>query len=141
LKVELLEISPALVGTLITLVVSAVLGAFIGFIGSIGLETWKNNNDKKELKSRMKENFLMIKPEIESYIRNGENLSRAFFIDVYLNLKPDLIHKLDVKTSQSIMETWIKIESLNVPLNVPEMRINRYQEVLGSINETLKLLD
>ncbi len=141
MKVELLEISPALVGTLITLVVGAVLGAFIGFIGSIGLETWKNNNDKKELKSRMKENFLMIKPEIESYIRNGENLSRAFFIDVYLNLKPDLIHKLDVKTSQSIMETWIKIESLNVPLNVPEMRINRYQEVLGSINETLKLLD
>jgi len=136
-----LEISPALVETLITLAVGAVLGAFIGFICSIGLETWKNNNDKKELKSRMRENFQMIKPEIESYIRKNENLGQAFFIDVYLNLKPDLIRKLDVKTSQSIMETWIRIESLRFPINVPEMRIKKYQEVLDSINETLKLLN
>lgn len=89
----------------------------------------------------MKENFQMIKPEIESYIRKNENLGHAFFIDVYLNLKPDLIRKLDVKTSQSIMETWIKIESLRFPINVPEMRIKKYQEVLDSINETLKLLN
>jgi hypothetical protein len=136
-----LEISPSLVETLITLAVGAVLGALIGFISSIGLETWKNNNDKKELKSRMKENFLMIKPEIESYIKKNENLNRAFFIDVYLNLKPDLIRKLDVKTSQSIMETWIKIEGLRMPLNDPEMRKRAFQETLDSINETLKLLD
>ena len=136
-----MEISPALVETLITLTVGAVLGAFIGFISSIGLETWKENREKKELKSRMKENFEMIKREIEPYMKNNNSLGHAFFIDVYLNLKPDIIHKLDVKTSQSIMETWIKIESLKFPINVPEMRIKKYQEVLDSINETLKLLD
>jgi type II secretory pathway pseudopilin PulG len=136
-----LEISPALIETLITLAIGAVLGAFIGFIASIGLETWKENNDKKELKKRMRENFQMIKPEIEAYIRSNDSLAHAFFIDVYLALKPDLIRKLDVKTSQSIMETWIKIESLKFPINVPEMRIKKYREVLDSINETLRLLD
>ena len=131
-----MEINLALVETLITLAV----GAFIGFIGSIGLETWKENNDKKELKNRVKEDLLILKPEIESYIIKGENLSRAFFIDVYEYLKPDLIRKLNVKTSQSIMKTWIDIQSLNLPLNDREMLIKKYQEVLDSINATLKLL-
>ena len=127
--------------TLITLAFGTLLGAFIGFIASVGLETWKENREKKELKSRMKENFLMIKPEIEAYVKSNDNLRHAFFNDVYQNLKPDLIHKLDVKTSQSIMKTWIKIDGLLSPMSVPEMRKKKYQEVLDSINETLKLLD
>jgi hypothetical protein len=137
----LAEVSPSLIETLITLAVGAIIGAVIGFIGSIGLESWKDKNEKKELKSRIKENFLMIKPEIESYIKENTNLGHAFFIDVYLNLKPDLIRKLNVNTSQSIMETWVKIEGLRMPLNDPEMRRRAYQEALKSINKTLKLLD
>jgi hypothetical protein len=135
-----LEISPALVETLITLAVGAVLGASIGFVSSIGLETWKENNDRKELKSHVKEDLQIVKQEIESYIRKDENVGHAFFIDVYLNLKPELIRKLNVKTSQSIMKTWIEIGSLGLPLNDRAMRIKKYQEALDSINETLRLL-
>jgi len=73
-----LDISPSLIETLVTLAVGAVLGAFIGFIGSVGLENWKNKNEKKELKNRMKENFEMIKPEIESYIKTIEVCTISF---------------------------------------------------------------
>jgi hypothetical protein len=38
------------------------------------------------------------------------------------------------------METWIKIESLRMPLNDPEMRKRAYQETLDSIDATLRLL-
>jgi hypothetical protein len=99
----------------------------------------KEKNEKKELKSRIKEDLEIIKDKLVSDLQTGNVRPQAFFIDVYLALKQDLIRKLNVKTSQSILQTHIKLNELRIPIPEEELK-KKYLEAINAINGTLKLL-
>ena len=92
------------------------------------------------MKSRIKEELESLKTEIASYMENKASLrlEYSFWTDIYQGLQPDLIHKLDAKTVQRIIKTYIMIRSL--ALTVPD-RSKAYREAIETINETLKLLE
>jgi hypothetical protein len=116
-----------------------IVGGLIGIFGSIIHDLWKERNEKKELKSRIKEDFEIIKDKLASDLQTGNVRAQAFFMDVYLALKQDLIRELNVKTSQSVLQTHIKIEELRFPFPEEELK-KKYLETINVIDGTLKLL-
>ncbi|MGB8779513.1 MAG: hypothetical protein WCD81_02565 [Candidatus Bathyarchaeia archaeon] len=69
--------------------VSVVVGAFVGFLGSIIRDWRKEKNEKKELKSRIKEDLEIIKDKLVSDLQTGNVRPQAFFIEVYAALKQE----------------------------------------------------
>lgn len=135
LEALILDYSEILIGLTYVMV-----GAFIGFFGSIIHDLWKEKREQKELEDRIKEDLEIIKDELVSDLKTGSVRARAFFTDVYLALKQDLIHKLNVKTSQNIMQTYIKLDELRYPTTRAEDMKEKYLEVIKVVEETLRSL-
>jgi hypothetical protein len=131
-----LQIPTSTIQTLVTV----LIGAFIGFLGSIGIETWKQRNQNAELKQRIKEELLFIQKQIQTHIDAKDFQARAFFIDVYLTLTKEIIRKLPLKISGNIRMTYIKIDEIRYPSNDLEVQAKKYSEAMEYINQTLELL-
>jgi hypothetical protein len=119
---------------------SVVVGAAIGFLGSIGFDRWKEGREKKELKGRVREELELILQEVTSDYEKEAFQSRAFPTEVLLALREDFIRKFDAKTYRSLMETWSKIDELRVPVNVQELDKRRYSKTIEAIKKTIDLL-
>jgi len=125
---------------LIETLVAVAIGAVIGFLGSIGLDWWKQGEDKKELKNRIREELEIILLEATSDYEKEAFQSRAFRIEAFLALKQDLIRKLDAKTFRAIQDVYIEIEKLRFPSNLQDENKKRYKETLEAVRKVIDIL-
>lgn len=123
-----------------------VVGAVIGFFSSIGFTLWKEYRTKKELKTRIIEELKIIHKEINADLDKHNVLPHEYITDSFLNLKQELILKLNGKY-RAILETYSKIDGLKLPIYVglmqeatEEMYGKRYKEALEKIDKTVNLL-
>ena len=130
-----MEIPISTIQTLVTV----VIGALIGFLGSMGLESWKRRNQCAELKLRIKRELLFIQKQIQTASDNKDFQPRAFFIDIYSALIKDIIRQLPMKISGSIRMTYMKIEEIRYSSNIPDAQAKKYSEAPEHINQTLEL--
>jgi len=124
-----------------------LVGAVIGFFSSIGFDLWKEYRAKRELKNRIIEELEIIHKEISADLDGHKTVAREFFTDSFLSLKQELILKLNGKYYRAILETYLKIDELKVPISVglmqettEEMYGKRYKEILEKISTTVNLL-
>jgi len=120
--------------------ISVIVGAFIGFLSSIGFDRWKEGGEKKELKDRIREELEIILKELAEDLEKEAFQSRAFFTEGFIALKQDLIRNLDAKTFRAVLETYIKIDQLRFPSNLPDANRTKYGEAIAIIEKTIDLL-
>lgn len=120
--------------------ISVTVGAVIGFLSSIGFDRWKEGRDEKELKDRIREELEIILKEVTEDLEKEAFQSRAFFIEAFTALKQDLIRKLDANTFRAVLETYIKIDQLRFPSNLPDANRTKYKEAVATIKKTIDLL-
>jgi len=120
--------------------ISVIVGAVIGFLSSIGFDRWKESGEKKELKDRIREELEIILKEITVDFEKEAFQSRAFFTEGFTALKQDLIRKLDANTFRAVLETYIKIDELRFPSNLPDANRTKYREAVATIKKTIDLL-
>lgn len=119
---------------------TVVVGAFIGFLGSIGLESWKQRKEIAELKSRIREELISIKNQIHMCTETKDFQARAFYTDNYLVQRQDIIRKLPLALSASIRDSYSKINEIAFPASGLDIQGKKYIDALASINQTLTLL-
>jgi predicted membrane chloride channel (bestrophin family) len=120
--------------------VSVIVGAVIGFLSSIGFDRWKEGREEKELKDRIREELEIILREVTVDLEKEAFQSRAFFTEAFTALKQDLIRKLNAKTFRAVLETYIKIDQLRFPSNLPDANRTKYREAIAAIKKTIDLL-
>jgi hypothetical protein len=120
--------------------VSVIVGAVIGFLSSIGFDRWKEGKDEKELKDRIREELEIILKEATEDLNKEAFQSRAFFTEGFTALKQDLIRKFDAQTFRAVLETYIKIDQLRFPSNLPDANRTKYREAIAAIKRTIELL-
>jgi hypothetical protein len=120
--------------------ISVIVGAAIGFLSSIGFDRWKESGEKKGLKDRIREELEIILKEVTVDLEKEAFQSRAFFTEGFTALKQDLIRKLDANTFRAVLETYIKIDELRFPSNLPDANKTKYKEVIVAIKKTIDLL-
>jgi len=97
-----------------------VVGALIGFLSSIGFDSWKERRSIEELKKRIIQELEIVKAKIESDVKSKTVNAQCYSTsEIYHYLKEDLIRKLDVKAFNAIELAYIKIDSLRTPIPEP----------------------
>ena len=114
---------------------SVVIGAVIGFLGSIGYEAWRQRREKEDLKRRIREELKLIHSDLTHCIEKGESQCRAS-TEVFQVLRQDLVRKLKAETSRAIQDAYSRINNLRVAASEPY-----FKEVLAAVEYALKLLD
>ena len=128
---------------MIDTLLSVVAGAIIGYVGSIAYYWWVQGSEKKELKSRIREELELIREEASSDLKEELFQKRAYAMYVFQGLRTDLIRKLDAKTFRLVQKTYAKIDHLRFPPTGPyalDENKKNYGDVLYAIDETLRFL-
>jgi sensor domain CHASE-containing protein len=121
--------------------VSVIVGAVIGFLGSLGFDLWKERRDKKKLRDRIKEELTIIQREVHEDLEKEAFQSRAFFTEGFQALKPDLIRKLDATTFRAVLETYITIDQLRIRVSSsPDVNKAEYMKAAEAIKKAIDLL-
>lgn len=120
--------------------ISVVVGAAIGFLSSIGFDRWKEGREEKELKNRIREELEITLKEVTVDLEKEAFQSRAFFTEAFTALKQDIIRKFDAQTFRAVLETYIKIDQLRFPSNLPDANRTKYTEAIAAIKKTIDLL-
>jgi hypothetical protein len=128
-----------------------VVGAVIGFLSSIGFDSWKEHLNKTEMVNRIIDELEIIRQEITNNLKNKifstRELKDFYSQDAYEAFKQDIIRKLNGKKFRAIQDTYLAINSLKEELSDGQGKqqyinenINRCNIVLAKIDSTIKLL-
>ena len=126
--------------SMVDTLLGVIVGAVIGFLGSIGLEWWKQNAEESELKNRIREELEIILNEATVDYEKKTSQNREYRIEAFVALKIDLVRKLDAKTFRSIQDIYQKIDGLKDPSARIDYNKKKYKETIEAIEETITLL-
>lgn len=130
--------------SLLETLIAVVIGAVIGFLSSIGLDWWKQGVEKKELRSRIREELEIILSEATSDYEKEAFQSRYYRTQAFTALIQDLIRKLDAKTFRAIEDAYGEVGRVNFPMsfvsNPLEEKKRQYEVTINAIKKTIELL-
>ncbi len=128
------EINAAFMSAVDTLV-SVAIGAIIGFLTSIGYDTWRQRREKEDLRKRIREELKLIRNDIVRSIEKRESQCLTS-TEVFQVLRQDLVRKLRAEDFREIQDTYSMISNLSIAASE-----SFFKETLATTERTLKLLD
>jgi hypothetical protein len=127
--------------------ISVAIGAIIGFFVSIGFDTWKNSNSKRELRNRLIDEFELIQTEIEADLEGNRFSTRAYPVDTFVILIKEIALKLTSKQYRAVVNTYQFVQTLSFPIDLSSDMLTtiernkvRHEEAIKRIDQTIKLL-
>jgi hypothetical protein len=120
---------------------SFVSGLATGLIPRYLFDRRRAKKERQELKDRIREELEIILKEVTADFEKEAFQSRTFFTEGFTTLKQDLVRKLDAKTFRAVLETYIKIDQLRFPSNLPDVNRTKYKEAIATTKKTMELLE
>lgn len=120
----------------VELLISVAFGALLGFLASIGYSFIQERMKKKGFRIRLRQEFELIRGEIQRDMDKGKIVARGFPRYYYQSHAKELVEMVDANTWQRIVEADSAIHDLGTPDNIQE----RYTNALKLLDNVIRQL-
>ncbi|MCP8309033.1 MAG: LapA family protein [archaeon] len=128
-----------MVESFIETLISVGVGALLGFFSSIGFYIWRERVEKKELRTRLRQELEKVRDEMKKHIDKDSFIVKAFFRDYFMYTRQDLVRKVDATTWEIILRAYIDIECLRA---IPSAKIKEnWIRAMESVEEAMEKLN